>query len=378
MTGRDSLLWGRPSSPPDAARRSILHCLRMLAPFREALPETGFPASDMAEGERQFYAFIKGLYGEMYGDPAFFLVPEREYDQYMEEAGAEKQRTLEPHKVDQKECRLRNRFQQAIRFYAAYLYELGTRAERLENGVLFLGDAQWKAARKAVAWPHLRDGIGPRFRRLEALGLDEHPEPGGVYITNRDFPKMMYGLWALCTAPENRYRHMNYLRLDFAAALRSRPVVEDIFPTLSPERAAAVSALHNTLTDKGLKSSLKPLREITSGSRWKVEYRSGSKAAAGFYAGPDSLTFCLYFGNPQRISEISALLGERDPALREWLDVQFQERLCQCPNNCRVELGNGPRRICGLSCRADLEEPRREDVKRFLALFHLLQEEKTA
>ena len=54
MSGREALLWGRPMPPKDdAPRRSILHCLRMLAPFREAIPACGHAGSDMAEGERQ-------------------------------------------------------------------------------------------------------------------------------------------------------------------------------------------------------------------------------------------------------------------------------------------------------------------------------------
>ena len=57
MPGREAVLWGRPIPPKnDALRRSILHCLRMLAPFCEAVPDDGHLASDMAEGERQFYA----------------------------------------------------------------------------------------------------------------------------------------------------------------------------------------------------------------------------------------------------------------------------------------------------------------------------------
>ena len=50
MLGRDSILWGRPSDPGDSPRRSILHCVRMLAPFQEALPECPYLPSDVAEG----------------------------------------------------------------------------------------------------------------------------------------------------------------------------------------------------------------------------------------------------------------------------------------------------------------------------------------
>src|SRR5699024_7624697 len=133
-----------------------------------------------------------------YGDPGFFLIPEEEYDNYIRDLGGGEPPDYScGHKADRQELRLRNRFQQAIRFYAAYLYQLGTRAESLEKGVLLLSEAAWKEARKAVSWPHLMEDLPRRFQRLGALGLDERLEPGGVYVTSTDFPKMLYGLWAL-------------------------------------------------------------------------------------------------------------------------------------------------------------------------------------
>lgn len=375
MSGREAVLWGRPTPPKDdAPRRSILHCLRMLAPFREAIPESGHAESDMAEGERQFYAFIKGLYGEMYSDPGFFLIPRGEYDAYMQSLPPRDEGEDEPHKADQKECRLRNRFQQAIRFYAAYLYELGTRAQSLEKGVLVLTTAAWQEARKAMEWSHLRGENNPRFQRLQALGLDERPEPKLVYITCREFPKMLYGLWALCKAPQSRYHYMNYLRADYRAALRGTPAPGDIFATLTPDRARSARIVHNTMTAQGLKLYVKPLREITSGSHWKGEYRRDGKCIAGFYADPDAFTLCLYFGSPEKITQISADLHRQDPKLGVWFDSRFPQRKCTCPHNCRVLLGDGPRRICGMSCRAEILDPSPEDLQTALAVLALRED----
>lgn len=372
MSGREALLWGRPTPPKDdAPRRSILHCLRMLAPFREAVPDDGHARSDMAEGERQFYAFIKGLYGEMYSDPAFFLIPQGEYDEYIQSLPPRDEDGEDGHKADQKESRLRNRFQQAIRFYAAYLYELGTRAESLEKGVLTLTTSAWQEARKAMEWPHLRGENGPRFQRLKALGLDEQPEPKLVYITCREFPKMLYGLWALCKAPESRYHYMNYLRADYRAALRGTPQPEDIFSTLTPDRAQSARLLHEAMTARGAKLYVKPLREITWGSRWKGEYRREGRCAAGFYADPDAFTLCLYLGTPERVSQLSRTLREQQPALGAWFDSKFPERKCTCPHNCRVQLGDGPRRICGMACRAEVADPSLQDLQTALSILAL-------
>lgn len=370
MPGREAVLWGRPVPPKDdAPRQSILHCLRMLAPFREAIPSCSHANSDMAEGERQFYAFIKGLYGEMYSDPAFFLIPQGEYDEYLQSLPPKEETgDGDDHKVDQKESRLRNRFQQAIRFYAAYLYELGTRAQSLDKGVLVLTAAAWQEARKAMEWPHLRGENGPRFQRLQVLGLDERQEPGLVYITCREFPKMLYGLWALCKAPQNKYHYMDYLRVDYRAALHGSPQPGDIFATLNPERAQSARIFHKTMTAQGLKLYVKPLREITSGSSWKGEYRREGRCIAGFYADPDAFTLCLYLGSPEKVGEASAALWARDPLLGVWFDSKFPERRCTCAHNCRVQLGDGPRRICGMACRAEILDPSFEDLQTAMSI----------
>lgn len=380
MAGREAILWGRPSAPQDAPRRSVLHCIRMLSPFREALPDMDFPASDMAEGQRQFYAFIKTLYGAMYGDPGFFLIPQQEYDDYVATAGLGKKTAERAHETDQKESRLRNRFQQAIRFYAAYLYQLCIKARALDNGVLVLEKSAWEQAREAMEWTHTRGENQARYKRLEALGLDERKEPGLVYVTSREFPKMMYGLWTLCRAKDNKYKYMNYLRLDYRSALEGGPGVGDIISCLSPERAATVAELDKAMrgldTGGGLKmkSYIKPLREITSGSRWKVEYRYGGKCVSGFYADPDSLVICLYFSTPDRVNQVSARLWRENPELAAWLDSKFVERLCKCPSNRRVQLGDGPRRICGLACRAEIEEPGIHEAQKCLTVLDLINE----
>lgn len=263
MPGREQVLWGRPIPPQDdAPRRSILHCMRMLAPFREAVPDDGHLASDMAEGERQFYAFIKGLYGEMYSDPAFFLIPKEEP------------------------------FQQAIRFYAGYLYQLGIRAQSVEKGVLSLTTAAWQEARKAMGSPR----GGEEFQRLKGLGLDEQEEPKLVYVTCRDFPKMLYGLWALCKAPEGVYHYTNYLRVDYQSALRGQPLPGDIFSTLTPDRAQPARTLHAAMIGMGARWELQPLKEITWGSRWEADYVKAERRILGIAASPDNFTLRLKNG----------------------------------------------------------------------------------
>lgn len=365
MLGRESFLLGRPSDPGDSPRRSILHCLRMLAPFQEALPESPYLSSDMAEGERQFYAFLHGIYDEMYGDPGFFLVPETEYDAYM--ASPARKEWEEKHGAlpgedghvpsDQKECKLRNHFQQAIRFYAAYLYELGMRGNLSEEGVLELSISSWKEARGAMEWPHLREGNEERFQRLHVLGLGVSQGKGSVRVVNRDFPKMMFGLWALCAAPKTAYHRMNYLRLDYAGALRGSPVIEDVYRSLTPERAQIARQFHQMLEEREIRGKIKPLREITSGNQWKVEYQREGKAAATLYGDPDGLTLCLHCGSPEKGEALLARWKEQDPSLARWLE-------CHMPQHRESRPGNP-------MCRIDLEEPTARDLERIHTLLTL-------
>lgn len=367
MLGRESILWGRPSDPGDAPRRSILHCVRMLAPFQEALPESPYLASDVAEGERQFYAFLHGLYAEMYGDPGFFLVPETEYDAYM--ASPARKQWEEKHAqpvpgerapVDQKESRLRNQFQQAIRFYAAYLYEVGMRGRFSQEGVLELPLSAWREARAAMEWPHLREGNEERFQRLRALGLGVTQGKGSVRVLNRDFPKMMFGLWALCAAPKTAYHRTNYLRLDYAGALRGSPALEDVFRVLSPVRAQQARQLHKAAEQAGFRGKIRPLREITSGSFWKVEYSREGKVAAVLYAAPEGLNFGLHLGTPQRAQGFLERAGKGDPALEEWLRGRLQEQWEPKPG--------------GPVLWAQAEEPSPQDTDALAALLGLVRE----
>lgn len=364
MLGRDSILWGRPSDPGDSPRRSILHCVRMLAPFQEALPECPYLPSDVAEGERQFYAFLHGVYDEMYGDPGFFLVPETEYDAYM--ASPARREWEEKHAglseeghapVDQKESRLRNQFQQAIRFYSAYLYELGMRGKVSEEGVLELTLSAWREARSAMEWPHLREGNEERFQRLQALGLGLSQGKGSVRVVNRDFPKMMFGLWVLCAAPKTPFHRTDYLRLDYAGALRGGPVLEDVFQALDPGRASLARQFHQVGEDAGLKGKIRPLREITSGSCWKVEYTWEGRAAAALYAEPGRLVLGIHLGPAERAMQQVEELRGMNPSLAQWLEAHLEKRWEPKPG--------------GEALRVHVVDPAPQDVRQLRDLLQL-------
>lgn len=111
-------------------QRSIKHCLNMIAPLE---------ISDMQieASQSQFYQFMVSIYQGMYEEPEKFFVFPTPYEEYIERSMARVKTKEKEHINYSRESTLRNTFQQAIQFYAVYLYNLGLES----NGV----DEQSKA-----------------------------------------------------------------------------------------------------------------------------------------------------------------------------------------------------------------------------------------
>ena len=73
---------------------------------------------------------------------------------------------------------------------------------------------------------------------------------------------------------------------------------------------------------------------------------------------------CIHFNDFQNITDFARILYQEDRELFQWFREQFPERLCRCPNNRRVYLGDEPWRICGLSNRAEIVNPDDRDMDR--------------
>lgn len=110
------------------AQRSIRHCIDMIAPFE-------LPKRQEEGGQLQFYEFMLSLYREMYQKPEEYLVFPQPYEEYMkklkeQEAGKKKEKE---HTTNARESTLRNTFQQAIQFYALYLYRVGLKSKGIDG-----------------------------------------------------------------------------------------------------------------------------------------------------------------------------------------------------------------------------------------------------
>lgn len=347
------------------AQRSIRHCIEMIAPFE-------LPKRQGEGGQLQFYEFMLSLYREMYRRPKEYMVFPQPYEEYMkklkeQEAGKKKEKE---HVTNSRESTLRNTFQQAIQFYALYLYRVGLKSKGIDGqtGALILHKEDYADVIGQMERIHESQYNDARYEVLAKRGIGVGEDGDTVFIVHRDYPQMMEGIEYLCKAPDSKYKWMNFLRLDFKNAYSPIPTVNDICKTLSAENAGIVGKLEDYLAGRKVKTKIKPLRGIVSDFKWKVEYVCKGKNICGFYADNEYFMLCIYFNHFANITAFSETLYEENRELFQWFKEQFPERLCKCPNNRRVYFCGEPRRICGLSNRAEIVNPDGEDVDRALYL----------
>lgn len=347
------------------AQHSIRHCMDMIAPFEtHTQQEEG--------GQLQFYQFMLSLYGAMYQRPEEYMVFPGPYEAYMKKwKEQEGQRKKEKeHATNSRESTLRNTFQQAIQFYALYLYRIGLKSMGIDagSGALMISKEDYADVMNQMERIHEPQYNAGRYEVLEKLGILVSEKGDAIHILHKANPQMMEGIAYLCQAPDSKYKWMNFLRLDFKNAYSPVPTVNDICRTLPAGSVEIVRKLEDALSGIKIKVKIKPLRGIVSDFKWKVEYSLRGRNICGFYADQEYFMLCIYFNRSQNITALAETLYEENHELFLWFRKQFPERLCKCPNNRRVYFGGEPRRICGLSNRAEIVNPDGDDVDRALYL----------
>lgn len=341
------------------AQKSIKHCLDMIAPFE-------MPNQEKVDGNQHFYRFMVSLYRGMYQNPEGYLVFPSPYEEYARKRKEQRpQKKIEKaHVSDSRESTLRNTFQQAIQFYASYFYHIGMRSRGIEanSGALMIGKGEYADVLEQMERVHEAKYNPERYEVLSKLGLRIYEKGDVFHVAHATYERAMEGIEYLCKAPDSKYRWMNFLRLDFKNAYAPVPTVEDICRTLPARSTEAVKKLEDNLSGMKIKAKIKPLRGIVSDFKWKVEYAHKGKNICGFYADNESFLLCIYFNHFQNITDFAEALYGEDRELFQWFKRQFPERLCRCPNNRRVHFHDEPRRICGLSNRAEIENPDQDDM----------------
>lgn len=345
------------------AQRSIKHCLDMIAPFE---------ASDLQrkEGQAHFYEFMVSIYKEMYEKPEDYMVFPLPYKEYIVKKKQKESQNIKEkkHVSDSRESTLRNTFQQAIQFYASYFYNLGLKCKGIDNQskALIISKDEYTNVLDQMNRIHESKYNSKRYEVLSRLGVKVYETEDIVQIVNKSYNRAMEGVLYLCKAPDSKYKWMNFLRLDYKNAYIPIPTVDDICKTLPQNSVDAVKKLEENLTGMKIKAKIRPLRGIVSDFKWKVEYSYKSKNICGFYADNEYFMLCIYFNRSKNISAFSKTLKEENQELFQWFMKQFPERLCKCRSNRRVFFGEKPRRICGLSNRAEIVNPNDEDIEKAL------------
>lgn len=347
------------------AQHSIKHCLDMIAPFEMSNQQK-------EDGRFQFYQFMVSLYREMYQQPEEYMVFPKPYEEYarkLKEQEAQKKKE-KAHVNNSKESTLRNTFQQAIQFYALFFYNIGLKSKGIDeqSGALIILKEEYIDVLNKMNRIHESKYNAERYEVLSKLGIQIYQNDDTVSIAHTTYKRAMEGIEYLCKAPDSKYKWMNFIRLDFKNAYSPIPTVNDICKTLPVRSAEAVKKLEDNLSGINIKAKIKPLRGIVSDFKWKVEYAYKGKNICGFYADNEYFMLCIYFNYFENINEFSKILYEEDHELFQWFKNQFPERLCKCPNNRRVYFGNEPRRICGLSNRAEIVNPDDYDIDKALCV----------
>ena len=341
------------------AQKSIRHCLDMLAPF-EASEE------QWRDGQFQFYQFMLSIYQGMYEKPEDYLVFSAPYDAYvLNKKTTEKEKE---HANDSRESTLRNTVQQAIQFYAMFFFQLGNKSLEVDekSGALILSKEEYTNVLHQMERLHGAKYNAQRYALLEKLGIHIFEKDGYICIVHKEYRHAMQGVLFLCKSPDSKYKWMNFLRMDYKNAYTPIPEVSDICKTLPKESVAIITQLEDYLSGLKIKKKIRPLRGIVSDFKWKVEYIYKGKNICGFYADNSYLMICIYFNHFENINEFASTLYEEDRELFLWFKNQFPERLCKCPSNRRVYLGDEYRRICGLSNRAEIVNPDSKDMENAL------------
>jgi len=357
------------------AQNSIWHCLMMLSNFDAVKADIdGFDEKSVVKGEKDFYSFIKTLYQDMYENPEKYEIPTAAYDEYIKTINMEELADNE-HKRDAKEAKLRTAFQQAIQFYPDYFYQLGLAADEIcdKNYELVISKIKYNSVMKKLDSPYIKNENELRINALADRGITAKEKDKKIFISCKQSPKMFLGLKVLLSAPESKYKYLNYLRLDYKGYYRPMPEFEDVKMTLEKEHSDILSLLLSLFDNPEIKINLYPTKGITSNHKWKYEYFIKYRKIFEFYAGPAYLLIHIFFLDNESLMETVKSLEKNDPGLFKWLCDNFVEKHCNCPKNKAVMFGSIKKHICGRRTnRVEILNPNKNDVKKSVALIKIL------
>ncbi|MBN2444418.1 MAG: hypothetical protein JXJ04_23850 [Spirochaetales bacterium] len=192
---------------------------------------------------------------------------------------------------------------------------------------------------------------------------------------------MFLGLQVLLTVPEskykteNKFKRLNYLRLDYKGYYRPMPEIEDVKLTMKKEHSDILTLLLSLFDNFKTRYALYPMASILPFNKWKVDYWSGNnKRIFGFYTSPDFLSFRISFKTPENLLCIIKILEKNDLKLFEWFRDNIKEVFHDCPRNKIIMFGNQKKHLCCGSSGGTMEivSPNKNDVKNIIELIKII------
>jgi len=384
MAAYEDILWlknykGHNSS----AQKSIWYCIMMLSKFeRVKVSIDGFDDKSVFKGEKDFYTFMKTLYQDMYENPDSYAIPTAEYDEYIKSINIEKV-FANSHKGDSKESKLRNKFLQAIQFYSDYFWKLGSAADEICNTKyeLVISKSNYDNIIKSFDNLNIKNENEQRLNALANRGIIINKNGKKNYISCKKFPKTFLGLKVLLTVPEskykteNKFKRLNYLRLDYKGYCRPMPEIEDVKLTMKKEHSDTLTLLLSLFNNFKTRYALYPMASILPFNKWKIDYWLGNnKRIFGFYASPDFLSFRISFNTLENLIRIIKILEKNNKKLFEWFRDNIKEVFHDCPRNKIIMFGNQEKHLCCSSSGGTMEivNPDKNDVKNIIELIKVI------
>jgi hypothetical protein len=386
MAAYEDILWLKNCEEHNSpAQKSIWYCIMMLAKFEEVkVSIDGFDDKSVIKGENEFYTFMKTLYQDMYKNPDTYAIPTAEYNEYINGINPEKV-FANTHKSDAKESKLRNRFLQAIQFYSDIFWKLGLAADEIcnEKYELEISKSKYDSVLKSLDHPHIKNENLQRLNALANRGIAVNKNSKKYYVSCKKAPKMFLGLKVLLTVPEsiykteNKFKRLNYLRLDYKGYYRPMPEINDVKLTMKKEHSDILTLLLQLFEGFKTRYALYPMACILPFNKWKVDYWLGNnKRIFGFYASPDFLSFRISFKTPENLMRIINILEKNDIKLFEWFRDNIKEVFHDCPRNKIIMFGNQKKHLCCGSSGGTMEivNPNKNDIKKIIALIKIINE----
>lgn len=358
---------------PSTAQKSIWHTSLFMSTYYEIIPPgiENDKIKYLVKGEKDYYDFISTLYSDMYDNPGKYFIPTIEYDKYMN--GRKKEELS--HKNDSRECTLRNKFQNSIKFYQDFLYEIGKHGELDPDSfyLIMTGNKFLEIIKKFKLLKKEKENFN-HIDTLKSIGFEYKKSDKKIAFFNNNYPMMFFGLSSLAKSKNIKYGYTCFLLCDYRGLIDSFEFKFNDTILILNERYKRIAYEMNELMNKiDAELKIKPMRNTLLNSCWKLQYTKKGKAVYTIHIDIDKMNNFLYFNSVENISKIGYLLKKNYNELFNWFYDNINTMKCSCKNNKIVDIGGQKKRTCGLMNRVQINNPDKQDLEKMKKILEIYQ-----